>query len=147
MPGWVSVPGRSGEKMLRQDWRSELGAADTFVLLGVVYLALTTWCYLAPTLNIPVWKPYLSVSATIILALAALNRHPYRAELIRLLAGVWIMAAPIVVGFAHVAPALRGYLAVGGAIAALSVWRLFRSSVRGIDTTGSAVLSADANRS
>jgi hypothetical protein len=99
----------------------EHSVADMVVLLGVVCLALVTWSCLADFPVMPLWKSYVSVGLAALFALAALTRHPHWAASIRRLAGGWMIAAPYVLKFSNITPALWAYLAVGTSGVALSV--------------------------
>ncbi len=95
----------------------EHGAVDLLVLLATVCLALATWAYLADTSSVPPWKAFVSVAITVLLALAALTRNLDWAMAIRFLTGGWLIAAPFVLGFDDVAPALWSYLVIGTLVA------------------------------
>jgi hypothetical protein len=110
------------------------GAVDLMVLLSVVLLAVGTWLLLADS-GVPVWKLYASVTTTVLLALAALTRHRAWSAGLRALTGGWIIAAPYLLKFAYVAPALWAYLGIGVVVTAASVptmvarWRRDRLAV------------------
>lgn len=95
----------------------EHGAVDLLVLFATVCLALATWANLADTSSVQPWKAFVSVVVTVLLALAALTRNPDWAMAIRFLTGGWLIAAPFVLRFDDVAPALWSYLAIGSLVA------------------------------
>jgi hypothetical protein len=97
------------------------GVTDVLMLVGVVYLALVTWSYLGDAANVPLWKLHASVALTVLFALAALTRDPHWATLIRFLTGGWMIAAPYLLKFADIAPALWAYLAIGILLMAVSI--------------------------
>ncbi len=92
---------------------------DLVVLLAAIALALATWSYVSN--GVSPWKAYTSVVVTALFGLASLTRHPHWATSIRLLMGGWIMAAPYVLGFADIAPALWVYLAIGSLVAMVAI--------------------------
>ena len=94
--------------------------ADIVMLLAVVCLALVTWSYLGDAASVPVWKPYASVALAVLLTLAALTRRPHWAISMRFLSGGWIIAAPYLLKFADIAPALWAYLAIGVLLATMA---------------------------
>jgi hypothetical protein len=98
----------------------EHGVPDLLVLLATVCLALATWASLAETSSVPAWKSFISVIITLLLALAALTRNPDWAASIRFLTGGWLIAAPFILKFDDIAPALWTYLAIGTLVAALA---------------------------
>jgi hypothetical protein len=87
--------------------------ADVLMVLAVVCLALMTWSYLGNAASVPLWKPYVSIALAVLLTLGALTRQPRWAISMRFLSGGWIIAAPYVLKFADIAPALWAYLAIG----------------------------------
>jgi hypothetical protein len=103
------------------NWAKEHRVTDILMLLGIVFLALTTWSCVSASTGIPLWKSYISILAALFLALAALTRHPNWAASIRLITGGWIIAAPYLLGFADITPAPRIYLTIGAVIAASSI--------------------------
>ncbi len=94
---------------------------DIAVLLAVTSLALASWSYFSDAADISLWKTYTSVATAGLLALATLTRHPRWAAGMRCLTGGWMMAAPYVLGFAAVAPALRAYLILGALVVTFSI--------------------------
>ena len=94
--------------------------ADVVTVLAVVCLALVTWSYLGDTARVPLWKPYASVALAVLLTLAALTRHPHWAISMRFLSGGWMIAAPYLLKFADIAPALWAYLAIGVLLATIA---------------------------
>jgi hypothetical protein len=95
--------------------------ADVVMVLAVVCLALVTWSYLGDTASVPLWKPYASIALAILLTLAALTRQPHWAISMRFLSGGWMIAAPYLLKFAEIAPALCwAYLAIGVLIATMA---------------------------
>jgi hypothetical protein len=96
------------------------GAMDLVVLLSLVLLALGTWSLLADA-GVPVWKLYASVTTTVLLALGALTRHPGWSASIRALTGGWIIAAPYLLNFAYIAPALWAYMGIGVVVTVASI--------------------------
>ena len=96
----------------------EHSVVDLLVLLATVCLALATWGYLADTSSVPPWKASISVVITVLLALAALTRNQDWAMAIRFLTGGWLIAAPFVLRFYDIAPALWSYLVIGTLVAA-----------------------------
>ena len=99
----------------------EHGISDVVMLLAVVCLALVTWCCLADAASVPLWKSYTSVTLAVLFALAALTRHPHWASSIRLLTGIWMIAAPYLLQFADIAPAFWAYLAIGTLLVTVSI--------------------------
>jgi hypothetical protein len=99
----------------------EHGIADAVLLLAVVCLALMTWSFLADVAGVPLWKPFASTAVTGLFALAALTRHPCWAASIRFLTGGWVVAAPYLLKFADIAPALQAYLAIGTLLVIMSI--------------------------
>ncbi len=87
--------------------------ADVVMVLAVVCLALVTWSYLGDAASVPLWKPYASVALAVLLTLAALTRQPHWAISMRFLSGGWMIAAPYLLKFTDIAPALWAYLAIG----------------------------------
>ncbi len=87
--------------------------ADIAVLLAVVCVALVTWSNFAGVPGAPLWRSYASVGLTVLLALAAQTRHLRWAASIRFLLGGWMIVAPYLLGFAHIAPGSWAYLAIG----------------------------------
>ena len=94
--------------------------ADVVMVLAVVCLALVTWSYLGDAASVPVWKPYASVALAVLLTLAALTRQPHWAISMRFLSGGWMIAAPYLLEFADIAPALWAYLAIGVLLATMA---------------------------
>lgn len=99
----------------------EHGVGDVTVLLAMVFLCVTTWSYVSDTAGVPVWKLYTGVAITWFLALAALTRHRQWSVSIRLLTGVWMIAAPHLLGFSQIGPAHWSYLAVGLIVTAMAI--------------------------
>jgi hypothetical protein len=97
------------------------GITDLTLLTAVVALALGTWAFLADANGTAAWKPATGVAVTVLLALATLTRQPRWAAVIRMLTGAWIIAAPHVLGFAQVAPAVRLSLTIGTVVATLAM--------------------------
>jgi hypothetical protein len=93
---------------------------DVVMVLAVVCLALVTWSYLGDAASVPLWKPYASVALAMLLTLAAMTRQPHWAISMRFLTGVWIIAAPYLLKFADIAPALSAYLAIGVLLATIA---------------------------
>jgi hypothetical protein len=91
-------------------------AADIVMVLAVVCLALATWSYLGGAASVPLWKPYASVALAVVLTLAALTRQPHW----RFLSGGWMIAAPYLLKFSDIAPALWAYLAIGVLLATMA---------------------------
>jgi hypothetical protein len=91
------------------------------VLLAAVVLALATWLYLSDAAGVPVWRSYISVVVTELLALATLTRNANWAAALRGLTGGWLMAAPYLLKFEDIAAAQWTYLAIGTLVAALAV--------------------------
>jgi hypothetical protein len=56
----------------------------------------------------------------VLLALAALTRQPHWAIAMRFLSGGWMIAAPFLLKFSDIAPALRAYLAIGVLLATMA---------------------------
>lgn len=96
-------------------------AADIMMVLATVCLALVTWLYLGDAASVPLWKPYVSVALAVLLTLGALTRQPHWAISMRFLSGGWIIAAPYVLKFADIAPALWVHLAIGVLVAAMAL--------------------------
>lgn len=71
-----------------------VGAADLAVLVGVICVALATWLCFAGSMGAPAWKPWLSVAVGLVLALAALTRHPGWARRFRSAVCFWAVTAP-----------------------------------------------------
>jgi uncharacterized membrane protein len=94
--------------------------ADVVMVLAAVCLALVTWSYLGAAASVPLWKPYASVALAVLLTLAALTRQPYWAISMRFLSGGWMIAAPYLLKFADIAPALWAYLAIGVLLATMA---------------------------
>jgi hypothetical protein len=109
-----------GDEVVRLEDSKDVGqrAVELLVLSATVYLAVATWVYLADTSSVAPWQACISVVIAVLLALAALTRNPNRAMTIRFLTGGWLIAAPFVMGFNDVAPALWSYLAIGTLVAA-----------------------------
>jgi hypothetical protein len=95
-------------------------AADVVMVLAVICLALVTWSYLGEAASVPLWKSYASVTLSVLLALAALTRQPHWAISMRFLSGGWMIAAPFLLKFSDIAPALRAYLAIGVLLATMA---------------------------
>jgi hypothetical protein len=93
---------------------------DVVMVLAVVCLAFVTWSYLGDAASVPLWKPYASVALAMLLTLAAMTRQPHWAISMRFLTGVWIIAAPYLLKFADIAPALSAYLAIGVLLATIA---------------------------
>ena len=93
---------------------------DVVMVLAVVCLAFVTWLYLGDAASVPLWKPYASVALAMLLTLAAMTRQPHWAISMRFLTGVWIIAAPYLLKFADIAPALSAYLAIGVLLATIA---------------------------
>jgi hypothetical protein len=91
----------------------EHGVADVVVLLSVVWVALVTWCAYADDAGVPAWRPSIGVAVAVLLALAALTRHPRWAASIRFLTGGWLAAAPHVLKFDSNAAVFWSCLAIG----------------------------------
>lgn len=106
-------PDRTGDR--------QHGAADLLILLATVALTLATWAWLSGTTGVPPWKSYASVTITLLLALAALTRNPNWAGAIRVLTGLWLIAAPYLLKFQTISPALWTYLAIGTIVIALAM--------------------------
>jgi hypothetical protein len=96
------------------------GVADAVVVLAVVCLALVTWSYLGDAASVPQWKSYAGVALAMLLTLAALTRQPRWAMSMRFLLGGWMIAAPYLLKFADIAPALWAYLAIGALVTTLA---------------------------
>jgi hypothetical protein len=94
--------------------------ADVVVVLAAVCLALVTWSYLGDAASVPLWKPYASVALIVLLTLAALTRQPHWAISMRFLTGGWMIAAPYLLKFADIAPALWAYLTIGVLLATMA---------------------------
>lgn len=94
--------------------------ADVVMVLAAVCLALVSWSYLGDAASVPLWKPYASVALVVLLTLAALTRQPHWAISIRLLTGGWMIAAPYLLKFADIAPALWAYLTIGVLLATIA---------------------------
>jgi hypothetical protein len=99
----------------------EHGVVDMLLLLATVCLAVVTWSYVPEATIVPLWKIYLSIAVSWLLALAALTRHKQWAASIRLLAGGWMIAAPHLLAFTDVAPARWAFVATGMIVAILSI--------------------------
>jgi hypothetical protein len=85
-------------------------------MLAVVSASLATWAGLCDSSGVALWKSYVSVGVAVLLALAALTRHPGWAAASRVLIGAWMIAAPYLLGFADVAPTRSAYLLIGIAV-------------------------------
>jgi hypothetical protein len=92
--------------------------ADVVMLLAVVCLAIATWSCLGDGASVPPWKAFAGVALAGLLALASLTRHPHWAISMRFLTAAWIIAAPYLLNFAHVASAFRAYMAIGALLMA-----------------------------
>jgi hypothetical protein len=111
----------------------EHSVVDLILLLSAMCLALATWSFLSDASRVPLWKSYVSVVITGLLALAALTRNPHWAAAIRLLTGGWLIAAPYLLSFADIAPALWAYLSTGLLVTTLAfpgIAALFACRVR-----------------
>jgi hypothetical protein len=91
------------------------------LLLGIVCLAVVTWSYVSEATGVAPWKFDLGVTVTWLLALAALTRHRQWAAWIRLLTAGWMIAAPHLLAFTGVAPALWAYVTTGMIVAVSSI--------------------------
>jgi hypothetical protein len=99
----------------------QIGSLDLATLASVLCVALATWACLDAASGVAEWRPSLAVVVMLLLALAALTRHPRWAAMMRLLTGSWIVAAPYLLGFAAAAPAARIYLGVGVLLSTMAV--------------------------
>jgi hypothetical protein len=99
----------------------EHSVVDLILLLSAMCLALATWSFLSDASRVPLWKSYVSVVITGLLVLAALTRNPHWAAAIRLLTGGWLIAAPYLLSFADIAPALWAYLSTGLLVTTLAI--------------------------
>jgi hypothetical protein len=99
----------------------EHNLVDLVVILAAVCLAVATWSYLSDAAGVPIWKSYLSVVITGLLALAAMTRNARWAAAIRLLTGAWLIGAPYLLGFADIATAFWTYLAAGVLVTTLAI--------------------------
>jgi hypothetical protein len=95
--------------------------ADLVMVLAAVCLALVTWSCLGDAAGVPLWKPYASVGVAVLLTLGALTRQPHGAISMRFLSGGWIIAAPYLLKFADIAPALWAHLALGVLLATMAL--------------------------
>jgi hypothetical protein len=75
--------------------------------------------YLGEAASVSLWKSYASVALAVLLALAALTRQPHWAIAMRFLSGCWMIAAPYLLNFSDIAPALWAYLAIGVLLATM----------------------------
>ncbi len=92
--------------------------SDFIILVAAAGIALATWAALDHGVPVPLWKAAVSVVTTLLLALAALTRHPdWEVRLKRLAAG-WILATPFLLGFAHALPVLAVHAVLGGVVLA-----------------------------
>ena len=103
--------------------------ADLLTLLTAVTLTLATWACLYGTPAAQVWKCYVCVTITLLLTLATLTRNPHWAAAIRLLTGIWLIAAPFLLRFHDVTAALWIYLGAGATVIALAIPNLAARSV------------------
>ena len=94
--------------------------ADLLILLVAATLTLATWAYLSGTTGVPVWKCYISVAITLLLALATLTRNPNWAAAIRGLTGIWLIAAPYLLRVHDVGPGPWAYLGAGALVSVLA---------------------------
>jgi hypothetical protein len=99
----------------------EHGVVDMLLLLGTVCLAVVTWAYVSEATGVALWKFYLGIALSWLLALAALTRHRQWAAWIRLLTAGWMIAAPHLLAFTDVAPARWAYVTTGMIVAVLSI--------------------------
>ena len=95
----------------------EHGALDLLVLSATVCLALATWANLAEYFRCFAVEGFRRCGETVLLAQATLTRNLDWAMAIRFLTGGWLVAAPFVLGFYDVAPALWSYLVIGTLVA------------------------------
>jgi hypothetical protein len=105
---------------LEKVWGRHHSVADVVMVFAVVCLAIVTWSYLGDAASVPLWKPYASVALAMLLTLAALTRQPHWAIAMRFLSGGWMIAAPFLLKFADIAPALWAHLATGVLLATMS---------------------------
>jgi hypothetical protein len=112
-----------GGKTLRPDRTGDRqhSIADLLILLSTVALAVATWSSLSGAAGVAVWKSVTGVAVTLLLALGALTRNPNWAAAIRVLTGLWLIAAPYLLDFNDMAPALRIYLTVGATVTAMGI--------------------------
>lgn len=96
-----------------------LGFGDYAALLAAILVALASWACLAGLE--PAWKPWLCVAVAVLFALASLTRHPEWGIRLKQAGGVWAIAAPWVLGFAHVPAALWAFVAIGIALLATTL--------------------------
>jgi hypothetical protein len=94
---------------------------DLLILLAAMGLTLATWAWLSDNTGVPVWKSYTTVTITLLLALAALTRNPNWAAAIRVLTGLWLIAAPFLLTFQDVTPARWTYIGIGAIVTAVAV--------------------------
>ena len=97
------------------------GVADLAVLLSVVSVALVTRAGLADSAIVPTWRPAMAVAVSLVLAPAAVTRHPRRSAAMRFVTGGWMAAAPFLLRFAVVAPVVWVWLGVGLVLMVVSV--------------------------
>ncbi len=99
------------------------GIADLVVLLAIVGLALAIWVSPVATLDAARWKLFLEVLPAVLLALAALTRHPGWAMAFRLLTGGWIATGPLLLGLSDLQRAALAIAVVIFVVAMVGVRR------------------------
>jgi len=101
-----------------QDWIALLSAGCLFVspwLLG--FAAEAT----------PAWNAWISGAAIAALAVIALATEVDWEDWLSLVLGVWVAAAPWILGFAAITHALWAHLVLGLALVAIAAWALWET--------------------
>jgi hypothetical protein len=98
--------------------------SDVVTLLAAIGLAVAIWACLGGDAQVAEWKAWVSASSALLLALAALTRHPGWEIRLRLVAGAWFLAAPWTLGFGQVPPILWAHLGCAMVILAAAALRL-----------------------
>jgi hypothetical protein len=99
----------------------EHGIADLVMLLAIVFLAVLAWSCLSDAAIVPLWKLYISIAVSWVLALATLTRRLDWSASIRFLTGGWIIAAPYLLNFSNMPQERWAYLAIGMTITIISI--------------------------
>jgi hypothetical protein len=99
-----------------QDWANLVLAALLF---------LSPWVLGFATEQYAAWNAWISAVVIAALAIGALSAFQEWEEWLNLIAGIWVVAAPWVLGFAAITLAMWTHVVLGLLVAAVAAWEIW----------------------
>jgi hypothetical protein len=99
-----------------QDWAN--------LVLGAL-LFLSPWVLGFATEQYAAWNAWISAVVIAALAIGALSAFQEWEEWLNLIAGIWVVAAPWVLGFAAITLAMWTHVVLGLLVAAVAAWEIW----------------------